>query len=137
VTEGGRTYDLQEAAEYLRMSPAVLRQKAAQGRVKGAKPGKCWVFLERDLVDFLDRLYAATGQAPLSGSKQEIGACRSIDAVQPGGSVSHHPMASEYAALLGLTTSARRRNTTIGSKPSFGNASDSESSLGTVGKKPS
>jgi len=39
MNDGYRTLDLNEAAEFLRMSPAVLRQKARAGIVKGAKPG--------------------------------------------------------------------------------------------------
>ena len=45
MSTGYRTLDLNEAAEFLRMSPAVLRQKARAGIIKGAKPGKRWVFL--------------------------------------------------------------------------------------------
>ncbi len=37
-----RTLDLNEAAEFLHMSPAVVRQKAEAGIILGAKPGKCW-----------------------------------------------------------------------------------------------
>lgn len=43
-----KTLNLQEAAAFLKMSPAVLRQKAKAGDVAGATPGKCWVFLEDD-----------------------------------------------------------------------------------------
>ena len=100
-----RTYDLREAAHFLRMSPVVLRRKAASGEVRGAKPGKCWVFLEDDLADYLGRLYALRRQAPQRGSKQEIGACRSIDAAMFGGSGSPPPMVREYESLLGLRTS--------------------------------
>ena len=47
------TLDLHEAAQFLRMSPAVLRLHARQGRLKAAKPGKRWVFLEADLAAYL------------------------------------------------------------------------------------
>lgn len=53
-----RTLLLHEAAALLHMSPAVLRQKAHQGRIKAAKPGKAWVFLEDDLVAYLGSLYS-------------------------------------------------------------------------------
>lgn len=99
-----RTYDLHEAAAFLRMSPAVLRQKARQRLIKAAKPGKAWVFLERDLVAFLDRLYASPRQAPLSGSNQEIGACLSTDAAVSGGLGSQRRTVDEYRSLLGLPT---------------------------------
>jgi hypothetical protein len=109
-----RTLDLQEAAHFLRMSPAVLRRKAHQGLVKAAKPGKCWVFLEDDLALYLGQLYAGRRQAPLSGSNVEKSAWGYQDAVMSGGSNSPHRTASEYASLLGLRTSGKRRNTSTG-----------------------
>lgn len=109
-----RSYDLQEAAHFLRMSPTILRRKAAAGEIRGAKPGKRWVFLEDDLADYLGRLYAASRQAPLRGSKLEIGACRSIDAAKCGGFGSPPPMVREYENLLGLRTSEPPKNSTTG-----------------------
>lgn len=95
-----RTLDLQEAALFLRMSPAVLRQKAKQGQIKGAKPGKRWVFLEDDLADYLRQLYAAGGQAPLSD--KEKSECHLGNVVLSGGSDSPPRTESEYRNLLGL-----------------------------------
>lgn len=119
-----RTFDLIEAAQYLRMSPAVLRQKACRGLVRGGKPGKCWVFLESDLVAFLRSLYSAHGQAPLSGcGRKEATAWHSINAAASGGPGSQHPMESEYAALLGLKTGDRQRYLRKGSKPNSGSES--------------
>jgi len=43
----------------------VLRLHARQGRLKAAKPGKRWVFLEEDLATYLRQLYARRRQAPL------------------------------------------------------------------------
>ncbi|WP_446810575.1 helix-turn-helix domain-containing protein [Methylomonas sp. 2BW1-5-20] len=63
---------VRQAAEFLHMSPAVLRQKAKAGLVKGAKPGKCWVFLQDDLADYLRSLYLDAGQAPQSGLPREV-----------------------------------------------------------------
>src|SRR5215813_2462330 len=98
------TLDLQEAAQFLHMSPAVLRRRARQGLVKAAKPGKCWVFLEDDLAVYLGALYAARRQAPLSGSNEEKSSCGYQDAVMSGGSNSPRRTANEYASLLGLAT---------------------------------
>ena len=99
-----RTLDLNEAAAFLHMSAAVLRQKAKLGHVRAAKPGKRWVFLELDLVDYLRSLYPGPGQVPLSGCDQEKSLCHSVNAATSGGYVSRHPMVSEYSALLGLPT---------------------------------
>jgi len=109
-----RTLDLHEAAQFLRMSPAVLRRRARQGLVKAAKPGKCWVFLEDDLAVYLGALYAGRRQAPLSGSNVEESTWGYQDAVMSGGSNSLHRTANEYASLLGLATSNRQRNTSTG-----------------------
>lgn len=103
-----RPFDLEEAAAFLRMSPAVLRVKARRKEVKAAKPGKRWVFLECDLVDYLDRLYAAGRQAPLSGSNVGGSTWESSNAVMSGGSTSPLRMANEYASLLGLPTERKR-----------------------------
>ena len=109
-----RTFDLQEAAQFLRMSPAVLRQKARQGIIKAAKPGKRWVFLDDDLAVYLGQLYAGRRQAPLSGSNEEKSLWSYTNAVMSGGSVSPRRTASEYASLLGLRTQGKRRNTSTG-----------------------
>ncbi|MGC8467931.1 MAG: helix-turn-helix domain-containing protein, partial [Acidithiobacillus sp.] len=52
-----RTLGLEEAADFLKVSKETLRRKAARGEVRGAKPGKCWAFLEDDLVAYLQSLY--------------------------------------------------------------------------------
>lgn len=44
-----KTLDLNEAANFLRMSPSALREKAKAGRILGAKPGKKWVFSKQTL----------------------------------------------------------------------------------------
>src|SRR6478672_1376488 len=99
-----RSLDLEEAAGFLRMSPAVLRRHAREGRLKAAKPGKRWVFLEDDLAAYLGQLYAGRRQAPLSGSNVEESIWGYTNAVMSGGSTSPRRTASEYAALLGLPT---------------------------------
>ncbi|MFC1772403.1 helix-turn-helix domain-containing protein [Pseudomonadota bacterium] len=107
-----RTLDLKAAAAFLHMSPATLRQRAKTGMIPGAKPGKRWVFIESDLVAYLQTLYSGTVQAPLSDCDEGNTLCHSTNAAIPGGFASQRPMASEYAALLGLKTSNSRRNTT-------------------------
>jgi hypothetical protein len=109
-----RSLGLEEAARFLRMSPAVLRLHARQGRVKAAKPGKRWVFLEDDLAAYLGQLYAGRRQAPLSGSNREKSSWGYTNAVMSGGSTSPRQTGREYAALLGLTTGPRRKNSTTG-----------------------
>ena len=131
-----RTYDLDEAARFLRMSPAVLRLHARQGRLRAAKPGKRWVFLEDDLAAYLHRLYAAGRQAPLSGSNQEKSLWGYTNAERSGGSISPRQTASEYVALLGLKTERSRRSTTTGSRSASGKSKGSASGLSGVGRTP-
>jgi excisionase family DNA binding protein len=131
-----RTFDLHEAASFLRMSPAVLRRHAREGRLKAAKPGKRWVFLEDDLAAYLGQLYAGRRQAPLGGSNREKSSWGYTNAVMSGGSISPRQTAREYAALLGLTTKPKRSNSTTGSRSSCGKNSDSASNRIGVGKTP-
>lgn len=48
-----KTYSLADAAALLHMSVEGLRMKAKAGKIKAAKPGRRWVFLESTLIDFL------------------------------------------------------------------------------------
>ena len=49
--------DLLAAAELLRVHPVTLREKARRGEVPGAKIGKCWVFVDVDLIDYIRAQY--------------------------------------------------------------------------------
>ncbi|WP_210397306.1 helix-turn-helix domain-containing protein [Motiliproteus sediminis] len=95
---------LKEAAAFLHLSPSTLGMLARSGKIKAAKPGKRWVFLERDLVAYLDRLYAGRGQAPQRDCEEETSQWQFINAAPRGGLASQRPAGKEYAALLGLTT---------------------------------
>ena len=105
------TFDLREAADFLKMSPSALRAKAKAGLVRGAKLAKRWVFLEDDLVAYVRRNYPTGGQAPLSGCETEVSRCHSTNAVRSGGSRSPVPVGRSYDALLGLGTKNRPKNT--------------------------
>lgn len=52
-----RTLDLTEAATFLHVHPHTLEAKARAGEVPAAKPGKCWVFLDVDLAEWLRAQY--------------------------------------------------------------------------------
>jgi excisionase family DNA binding protein len=47
------TLNLQQAAELLRIHPVTLQAKAKAGEIPGAKIGKCWVFVDVDLIDHI------------------------------------------------------------------------------------
>lgn len=109
-----RTFDLEQAAAFLRMSPAALREKARAGIVPGAKPGKRWVFVEQDLVAHLQGLCSARRQAPLIGSQGAL--AESSGALEPGGSCLQPLAGGEHAGPPGLPTgnSAERFWATLG-----------------------
>ena len=98
-----RTYSVEEAASLLLISPATLRRLAHAGTIRAAKPGRRWVFLEQDLVAYLESSYCGLGQASVGGCREEF-LWHSIDEARSGGSTSERPRGSEYAALLGLRT---------------------------------
>ena len=114
ATDGDRTLDLDEAAAFLHISKAVLRERARRGIVPAAKPGKRWVFLAADLAGYLRSLYAAGGQAPRSDASQEKSLCEYSKAVIPGGFALRRAVESEYAALLGLRTRSKPGSTKTG-----------------------
>ena len=108
-----KTLNLHEAAVLLHMHAESLRQKTRQGLIPGAKIGKRWVFLEEDLIDYLRSQYPSQRQAArvtdtevksdlsLVGRKTISRRCDSELATD-----------AEYAKLLGLPTSPKRRRTT-------------------------
>lgn len=61
------TLDLQQAAELLKLHPQTVLQCARSGDIPAAKPGKCWVFIEEDLIDWLRSLYNARRDARQGG----------------------------------------------------------------------
>lgn len=97
------TLDLNEAAAFLKMHPATLREKAHSGIIPGAKPGKQWVFLQSQLEAYLTA----------------ISPCQSIKSEIPGTSTyGRHGVGLD--ALLALPTRKRRRSTTTGSRGTHG-----------------
>jgi excisionase family DNA binding protein len=50
------TLDLIAAAAYLGIHEDTLRERAADGTVRGAKIGRSWRFLESDLLEYFGRI---------------------------------------------------------------------------------
>lgn len=44
------TWNLEQAAKFLKLHPEELRRRAKAGIVPSAKVGKCWVFIPDDLA---------------------------------------------------------------------------------------
>lgn len=49
-----KTFDIHEVAEFLKVDRSTALDLAATGELPGAKVGRAWVFLETDLVAYLE-----------------------------------------------------------------------------------
>ena len=77
-----KTLNLNEAAAFLHIHPSTLLRLAGSGDIPGAKPGKCWVFLDVDLADWLRTHYkTAKEKAELWDSSSETGSITSRSSV--------------------------------------------------------
>jgi excisionase family DNA binding protein len=86
------TLTLEEAARLLQLHPTTLAAKARSGEIPGAKPGKRWVFVEVDLVEYVRSHYDAKTRLT-GGSKSPT-----VD--------------SAYSKALGLQTGKKPGSTT-------------------------
>lgn len=107
-----QTFDLKEAAAFLKMHPEEVRRRAKLGKVPGAKTGKSWIFLEDDLVEYVRSLYATTWQALQVTPRKEQQSCHLSNAVTRGGSTSLHQQGNEFDALLEQVIKSKRKNYT-------------------------
>jgi hypothetical protein len=57
-----QTFNLQMAAEFLKIHPVTLQSKAKSGEIPGAKIGKCWVFIDDDLAKYIRSQYTESGK---------------------------------------------------------------------------
>jgi excisionase family DNA binding protein len=107
-----RTLTLEQAAAFLNLHRVTVIQKVRAGIIPGAKPGKCWTFIEEDLTAYLRSLYPSHRQA-LEGDSQEKALCHFTNARahRTGGSVS--PTTDDaYSKALGLRTGTRPKSST-------------------------
>jgi len=104
------TLTLQQAAALLKIHPVTLLEKARAGEIPGAKIGKCWVFVEIDLIDYIRSQYR---RRALQGEHTEVSVCHSSNAKTPlnGGSNST-TTDDEYSKVLALPTRRRPGSTT-------------------------
>ena len=100
------TLTLQQAAVLLKMHPVTLQGKAKAGTVPGSKPGRRWVFIEVDLIEYIRAQYQ---WRDLQGEKVEVLQCHSsnVRTHQTGGS-KLATTAEQYKKLLALPTKPER-----------------------------
>jgi hypothetical protein len=58
-----KTLNLREAAAFLHMHPEEVRTRTKRGIIPGAKIGRCWVFIDTDLAEFIRSQYPVRRQA--------------------------------------------------------------------------
>lgn len=107
-----QSLDLKEAAEFLHIHPITLLRMARSGKVPGAKPGKCWVFIDVDLADWLRAQYKPrASEGGLRNERKQK--CHSSDAKTPRlGGLTSPSTGNAYSALLEQKTSNKRKNST-------------------------
>ena len=96
-----QTFNLREAADFLKIHWQTLRKSACAGEVPAARIGRRWVFLREDLVSYL-RSHYSTGR-PRSQVQQNEGdsLCCTNDPIRDsGGVLSPHLTEREYSNLL-------------------------------------
>jgi hypothetical protein len=106
-----KTITLKEAAVLLKLHEEEVRRRAKLGLVPGAKPGKCWVFLEDDLVAWLRSQYRIpAASSPATG--EDLSKWHSINAVEHGGSTTRFQQESALDVLLRHASKPRRNTST-------------------------
>lgn len=97
-----KTFDLKEAAAFLKMNPEGLRRKVASGEIPGAKPGKRWCFREDDLAEYLRSLYSIPAKTSWGAViNRRTTAWHSAKEVTSGG-LESATTENEYNKVLGL-----------------------------------
>ncbi len=114
------TLDLQQAADLLKLSQGRLRKRASAGIVPGYKPGKAWVFIESELLEYLK----STRPCP----------CIAAPTLRTGGAASSST-GEKSDFQLAQRIAARRRNLKRSRAPEHTGRSDSGNVLPIRGKQ--
>jgi len=104
-----KTLNLKEAAAFLKIHPVTLSVKASTGEIQGAKVGKCWVFLEVDLVAHIRAQYKVRALQGVHEEKEKL--CHFTNAKTPlHGGLKSPSVEKKYKEALGLPTKSKLRN---------------------------
>jgi hypothetical protein len=104
------TLNLREAAEFLKIHPVTLGDKARAGEIPGAKIGKAWVFVDIDLIDYIRAQYQ---RRDLQGEKVEVLQCHSSnETVHPIGGSKLPTTENQYKKVLALPTKQKPKSIT-------------------------
>ena len=96
-----KTFDINQAAEFLGAHKETVRRRVACGEIPAVKIGKGWRFIQQDFVLYMRYQYSngVTSQGAINNRSKEQ--WRFIKEKQFGGSVSP-TMDKEYSEALGL-----------------------------------
>ncbi len=117
------SFDLNEAADFLKMHRESLRRLAISGDVPARKVGKKWVFIREHLADYVSGRYIQQGgglRVINGGKAQEQVVWQSKKEMVSGTSTSSRPTGSVYEELLGLKINSKLKNCTTNSKQKRG-----------------
>jgi excisionase family DNA binding protein len=112
------SFDIKEAAAFLKVHPETLRQMAKDGTVSGAKIGRRWVFIQEHLVNHITQQYSTSGGLRLvvdntnGGIKKWQFTNEKTTKAIVITSTSPRQTAREYDVLLARPTSNKRKNCT-------------------------
>ncbi|MCC6716330.1 MAG: helix-turn-helix domain-containing protein [Acetobacteraceae bacterium] len=132
-----KTMTLGEAAAFLHMHPEEVRQRAKRGHLPGAKAGRCWVFIDEDLIAWLRGRYAVPRQALRVTPIGKEPLCHSASETRPGGSTSSPRQASAYEEALRPGTGRRPRSFMTASRRKSGDCKSLATDPVTCGTTPS
>jgi len=104
-----QTLNLEEAAQLLKLHPSTVLAKARAGDIPAAKPGKCWVFIDEDLIAWLRGMYATPPQGAIEGSAETQARPKSLKKQDMTIGIANLPSVEKrYADLLAPKTKAKR-----------------------------
>ncbi|WP_368667920.1 helix-turn-helix domain-containing protein [Methylophilus sp. 13] len=103
------TLSTKEAAAFLHLHPTTLLDRTKSGEIPAAKIGKCWVFLQVDLIEYLRSKYSQQASQGDEGNEQ----CHSTNERTQSsiGSKSLSTVKNRYMNLLALPTANKRKST--------------------------
>jgi len=102
------TLDLDQASKLLKLHPSTILAKIKTGDIPAAKPGKRWVFIQQDLLDWLREQYTSNRQK-VSALKNGERTCSLKERKVTTGISSLQSKVKQYTDLLEPATKKRHK----------------------------
>jgi excisionase family DNA binding protein len=109
------SFDLIEAAAFLKIHCESLRRLAANGEVPARKVGKRWVFIREHLADYVSGRYIRSREHSLRlvvDNTHEVNKCQYTNEASSTGLNSTRQTEKQYNALLARKTSKKPKSCT-------------------------